>query len=179
MIREYKTISEVAGPLMVVKGVEDVGYDELGEIELANGELRHCKVLELNGTDAVVQLFENSAGMNLKESKVRFLGHGNQLGVSLDMLGRVFDGMGRPIDGGAEIIPDRYMDINGLAMNPAAREYPSEFIQTGVSAIDGLNTLVRGQKLPLFSGSVQNWHIKMVQFMLHHISCFLLWMIEI
>ena len=153
MIREYKTISEVAGPLMVVKGVEDVGYDELGEIELANGELRHCKVLELNGTDAVVQLFENSAGMNLKESKVRFLGHGNQLGVSLDMLGGVFDGMGRPIDGGAEIIPDRYMDINGLAMNPAAREYPSEFIQTGVSAIDGLNTLVRGQKLPLFSGS--------------------------
>ena len=153
MIREYKTISEVAGPLRVVKGVEDVGYDELGEIELANGELRHCKVLELNGTDAVVQLFENSAGMNLKESKVRFLGHGNQLGVSLDMLGRVFDGMGRPIDGGAEIIPDRYMDINGLAMNPAAREYPSEFIQTGVSAIDGLNTLVRGQKLPLFSGS--------------------------
>ena len=153
MIREYKTISEVAGPLMVVKGVEDVGYDELGEIELANGELRHCKVLELNGTDAVVQLFENSAGMNLKGSKVRFLGHGNQLGVSLDMLGRVFDGMGRPIDGGAEIIPDRYMDINGLAMNPAAREYPSEFIQTGVSAIDGLNTLVRGQKLPIFSGS--------------------------
>ena len=153
MIREYKTISEVAGPLMVVKGVEDVGYDELGEIELASGELRHCKVLELNGTDAVVQLFENSAGMNLKESKVRFLGHGNQLGVSLDMLGRVFDGMGRPIDGGAEIIPDEYLDINGLAMNPAAREYPSEFIQTGVSAIDGLNTLVRGQKLPIFSGS--------------------------
>ena len=153
MIREYKTISEVAGPLMVVKGVEDVGYDELGEIELANGELRHCKVLELNGTDAVVQLFENSAGMNLKESKVRFLGHGNQLGVSLDMLGRVFDGMGRPIDGGAEIIPDEYLDINGLAMNPAAREYPSVFIQTGVSAIDGLNTLVRGQKLPIFSGS--------------------------
>ena len=153
MIREYKTISEVAGPLMVVKGVEDVGYDELGEIELANGEIRHCKVLELNGTDAVVQLFENSAGMNLKESKVRFLGHGNQLGVSLDMLGRVFDGMGRPIDGGADIIPDEYLDINGLAMNPAAREYPSEFIQTGVSAIDGLNTLVRGQKLPIFSGS--------------------------
>ena len=153
MIREYKTISEVAGPLMVVKGVEDVGYDELGEIELANGELRHCKVLELNGTDAVVQLFENSAGMNLKESKVRFLGHGNQLGVSLDMLGRVFDGMGRPIDGGSEIIPEEYLDINGLAMNPAAREYPSEFIQTGVSAIDGLNTLVRGRKLPIFSGS--------------------------
>lgn len=153
MIKEYKTISEVAGPLMVVKGVEDVGYDELGEIELANGETRLCRVLELNGTDAVVQLFQSSTGMNLKESKVRFLGHGNQLGVSMDMLGRMFDGMGRPIDGGPEIIADEYLDINGLAMNPAAREYPSEFIQTGISAIDGLNTLVRGQKLPIFSGS--------------------------
>lgn len=153
MIREYKTISEVTGPLMVVRGVEGVGYDELGEIELANGDIRHCKVLELNGNDAVVQLFENSAGLNLEESKVRFLGHGNQLKVSMDMLGRVFDGMGNPIDGGAEIIPEDNMDINGLAMNPAAREYPSEFIQTGVSAIDGLNTLVRGQKLPIFSGS--------------------------
>jgi V/A-type H+-transporting ATPase subunit B len=153
MIREYKTISEVAGPLMVVKGVEDVGYDELGEIELSNGEIRHCKVLELDGDEAVVQLFESSAGMNLEESKVRFLGHGTQLGVSMDMLGRVFDGMGNPIDGGPAIIPDEYKDINGLAMNPAAREYPSEFIQTGVSAIDGLNTLVRGQKLPIFSGS--------------------------
>ncbi len=138
---------------MVVKGVEDVGYDELGEIELANGETRLCRVLELNGTDAVVQLFQSSTGMNLKESKVRFLGHGNQLGVSMDMLGRMFDGMGRPIDGGPEIIADEYLDINGLAMNPAAREYPSEFIQTGISAIDGLNTLVRGQKLPIFSGS--------------------------
>lgn len=153
MIREYKTISEVAGPLMVVRGVEGVGYDELGEIELANGEIRHCKVLELNGTNAVVQLFEDSAGLNIEESKVRFLGHGTELKVSMDMLGRVFDGMGNPIDGGAEIIPDASMDINGLPMNPAAREYPSEFIQTGVSAIDGLNTLVRGQKLPIFSGS--------------------------
>ena len=153
MIKEYKTISEVAGPLMIVKGVEDVGYDELGEIELSNGETRHCRILELNGTDAVVQLFENASGMNLKESKVRFLGHSNQLGVSKDMLGRVFDGMGHPIDDGADIIPEKYKDINGLAMNPAAREYPSEFIQTGVSAIDGLNTLVRGQKLPIFSGS--------------------------
>jgi V/A-type H+-transporting ATPase subunit B len=138
---------------MVVRGVEGVGYDELGEIELANGEIRHCKVLELNGTNAVVQLFEDSAGLNIEESKVRFLGHGTELKVSMDMLGRVFDGMGNPIDGGAEIIPDASMDINGLPMNPAAREYPSEFIQTGVSAIDGLNTLVRGQKLPIFSGS--------------------------
>lgn len=153
MIREYKTISEVAGPLMLVKGVEGVGYDELGEIELSNGEIRNCRVLEINGTDVLVQLFEASAGMNLEQSRVRFLGHGTELAVSMDMLGRVFDGMGRPIDGGAEIIPDERKDINGLAMNPAAREYPSEFIQTGVSAIDGLNTLVRGQKLPIFSGS--------------------------
>lgn len=136
---------------MLVKGVEDVGYDELGEIELANGEIRHCRVLELNGTDVLVQLFENSAGLNLQESKVRFLGHGIELGVSMDMLGRVFDGMGNPIDDGPDIIPDKMMDINGMPMNPAAREYPSEFIQTGVSAIDGLNTLVRGQKLPIFS----------------------------
>lgn len=153
MIREYKTISEVAGPLMLVKGVEGVGYDELGEIELANGEIRNCKVLEINGPDVLVQLFEASAGLNLEASKVRFLGHGTELGVSMDMLGRVFDGMGRPIDDGPAIIPDERKDINGLAMNPAAREYPSEFIQTGVSAIDGLNTLVRGQKLPIFSGS--------------------------
>lgn len=151
MIREYKTISEVAGPLMLVKGVENVGYDELGEIELSSGEIRHCRVLELNGTDALVQLFEDSAGLNLEQSKVRFLGHGIELGVSMDMLGRVFDGMGNPIDDGPDIIPDKMMDINGLPMNPAAREYPSEFIQTGVSAIDGLNTLVRGQKLPIFS----------------------------
>lgn len=153
MIKEYKTISEVTGPLMLVKGVEGVGYDELGEIELTDGQIRHCKVLEINGTDILVQMFEGSAGMNLENSKVRFLGHSNQLGVSIDMLGRMFDGMGRPIDGGADIIPEKKMDINGLAMNPAAREYPSEFIQTGVSGIDGLNTLVRGQKLPIFSGS--------------------------
>ena len=153
MIREYKTISEVAGPLMVVKGVQNVGYDELGEIELPNGDIRHCKVLEINGENATVQLFENSSGLNLKESKVRFLAHGTTLDVSPDMLGRVFDGMGRPIDDGPAIIPVDSRDINGLPMNPAARDYPSEFIQTGVSAIDGLNTLVRGQKLPIFSGS--------------------------
>jgi V/A-type H+-transporting ATPase subunit B len=153
MIKEYRTISEVSGPLMLVKNVEGVTYDELGEIELPNGELRRCKVLEIDGTDALVQLFDSSAGINLAHSKVRFLGHPLELGVSEDMLGRVFDGMGNPIDGGPEILPDAYMDINGLPMNPAARNYPSEFIQTGVSAIDGLNTLVRGQKLPIFSGS--------------------------
>ncbi|MDD6299084.1 V-type ATP synthase subunit B [Hornefia butyriciproducens] len=153
MIKEYRTISEVAGPLMMVQDVEGVTYDELGEIILPSGERRLCKVLEINGGDATVQLFESSAGINLKESAVKFLGHGTQLSVSPEMLGRVFDGMGRPKDGGPEIIAEKQMDINGLPMNPAARDYPAEFIQTGVSAIDGLNTLVRGQKLPIFSGS--------------------------
>lgn len=153
MIREYKTISEVVGPLMLVKDVDDVTYDELGEILLPSGEKRLCKVLEVNGHNALVQLFEASQGINLKQSTVRFLGHGTQLAVSPDMLGRVFDGMGRPKDGGPDIIAEKMLDINGLPMNPAARDYPAEFIQTGVSAIDGLNTLVRGQKLPIFSGA--------------------------
>lgn len=153
MIKEYRTIQEVAGPLMLVRDVDNVTYDELGEIELPSGELRRCKVLEINGTNALVQLFESSAGINLAGSKVRFLGHGIEFGVSADMLGRVFDGMGNPIDGGPEILAEKRMDINGTPTNPAARDYPSEFIQTGVSAIDGLNTLVRGQKLPIFSGS--------------------------
>lgn len=153
MPKEYRTIQEVAGPLMIVSGVENVAYDELGEIILADGEIRRCKVLEINGSNAVVQLFESSTGINLSNSKVRFLGRSMELGVSEDMLGRVFDGLGRPADGGPEILPDARMDVNGLAMNPAARNYPQEFIQTGISAIDGLNTLVRGQKLPIFSAS--------------------------
>ena len=153
MPREYKTIQEVAGPLMLVQGVENVKYDELGEIELPSGETRRCRVLEINGSDALVQLFENSAGINLAESKVRFLGRSMELAVSEDMLSRVFDGLGRPKDGGPEIIPEKRMNINGTPMNPAARNYPQEFIQTGISAIDGLNTLVRGQKLPIFSAS--------------------------
>ena len=153
MPKEYRTIQEVAGPLMLVRGVENVHFDELGEIELASGETRRCRVLEINGSDALVQLFESSTGINLSDSKVRFLGRSMELGVSEDMLGRVFDGMGRPIDDGPEILPDERRDINGLPMNPAARMYPEEFIQTGVSAIDGLNTLVRGQKLPIFSAS--------------------------
>ena len=153
MIREYKTIQEINGPLMVVKKVDGVTYDELAEIELPDGTTRRCKVLEVNGDNAVVQLFESSAGLNLKESKVRFLGHPLELAVSGDMLGRVFNGMGQPIDGGPEIMAEEHRDINGLPMNPAARDYPNEFIQTGISTIDGLNTLVRGQKLPIFSGS--------------------------
>ena len=153
MLKEYRTISEVAGPLMIVRDVTDVKYNELGEIELSNGEVRKCRVLEINGTDAIVQLFNSSAGINLASTKVRFLGKGIELAVSKDMLGRVFDGMGNPIDDGPLIIPDMKLDINGTPMNPAARNYPSEFIQTGVSSIDALNTLVRGQKLPIFSGS--------------------------
>ena len=153
MPKEYRTIQEVAGPLMLVKDVENVKYDELGEIELANGEKRRCKVLEIDGSNALVQLFDSATGINLESSKVKFLGRSLELGVSGDMLGRVFDGLGRTIDGGPEILPDARMDINGLPMNPAARAYPSEFIETGVSAIDGLNTLVRGQKLPIFSAS--------------------------
>ncbi len=141
MIREYKTIHQVDGPLMMVEHVQGVTYDELGEIELPNGDT------------AVVQLFESSAGINLRDSKIRFLGHPLELAVSDDMLGRVFNGMGQPIDGGPEILAADHRDINGLAMNPAARDYPNEFIQTGISTIDGLNTLVRGQKLPIFSGS--------------------------
>ncbi|MBQ6412387.1 MAG: V-type ATP synthase subunit B [Ruminococcus sp.] len=153
MPKEYRTIQEVAGPLMLVKGVSGVSYNDLGEIELTSGEVRRCKVLEINGEDALVQLFDSAAGINLSNSKVRFLGKSMELGVSTDMLSRVFDGMGKPIDGGPDILPVKRMDINGLPMNPYARNYPQEFIQTGVSAIDGLNTLVRGQKLPIFSAS--------------------------
>ena len=153
MIKEYKTIQEIASPLMIVKNVEGVTYDELAEIELPNGEVRRCKVLEVEDDHAVVQLFESAQGINLAQSKVRFLGHPLQLGVSEDMLGRVFNGMGEPIDGGPAILAEEHRDINGLPMNPAGRAYPAEFIQTGVSTIDGLNTLVRGQKLPIFSAS--------------------------
>ncbi len=153
MAKEYRTIREVAGPLMMVSDVENVKYDELGEIELPSGETRRCKVLEVNGSNALLQLFESSAGINLQDSKVRFLGRSMELAVSPDMLSRVFDGLGRPIDGGPSIIPEKRLDVNGKPMNPAARNYPQEFIQTGISAIDGLNTLVRGQKLPIFSAS--------------------------
>jgi len=153
MPKEYRTIQEVTGPLMLVRGVEGVTYNEMGEIELASGETRKCRVLEIDGTNVLVQLFENSTGINLSNSKVRFLGRAMELGVSEDMLGRTFDGLGRTIDGGPDILPEERRDINGLPMNPAARAYPSEFIETGVSAIDGLNTLVRGQKLPIFSAS--------------------------
>ena len=153
MIKEYKTIEEVAGPLMLIRQVDGVKYDELGEIELPGGEKRRCRVLEVTGSNVLVQLFDSAAGINLAESKVRFSGHGVELPVSADMLGRVFNGMGEPIDGGPRILPEKTLNVNGVPMNPAARAYPSEFIQTGISTIDGLNTLVRGQKLPIFSAS--------------------------
>ncbi|HIU46402.1 MAG TPA: V-type ATP synthase subunit B [Candidatus Fimadaptatus faecigallinarum] len=153
MLKEYSTIREVVGPLMLVEGVSGVKYDELVEIEQADGEKRSGRVLEVNGDKAMVQLFESSQGLKISTSKARFLGRSIELSVSMDMLGRVFDGMGRPRDNGPEIIPEMRLDMNGSPINPAARDYPSEFIQTGISAIDGLNTLVRGQKLPVFSGS--------------------------
>ena len=153
MLKEYRTVTEVVGPLMVVDGVEGVKYDELVDIELHTGEKRRGKVLEINGSKAMVQIFEGSTGINLKGTKAKFLGRPLELGVSEDMVGRVFDGMGRPNDNGPEIIPEKRVDINGEAINPMARDFPSEFIQTGISAIDGLNTLVRGQKLPVFSAS--------------------------
>jgi V/A-type H+/Na+-transporting ATPase subunit B len=153
MLKEYRTIREVAGPLMLVDQVEKASYEEIVEIETQKGEIRRGRVLEVTNDKALVQLFESSVGINLKGSKVRFLGKTLELGVSMDMLGRVFDGLGNPKDGGPKIIPEKRLDIAGEPINPVARNYPSEFIQTGISAIDHLNTLVRGQKLPIFSGS--------------------------
>lgn len=153
MLKEYKTIREVVGPLMLVEGVLGVKYDELVEICQDNGETRKGKVLEVNRDKALVQLFEPSQGLKISTAKARFLGRSLSLNVSEDMLGRVFDGMGNPKDGGSPIIPEMRLDVNGRPINPAMRDYPNEFIQTGISAIDGLNTLVRGQKLPVFSAS--------------------------
>ena len=153
MYKEYKTIREVVGPLMLVEGVEGVKYDELVEVVQENGETRRGKVLEVKDDKAVVQLFENTQGLKISTAKARFLGRSMSLAVSEDMLGRVFSGLGEPRDGGASVMPEKVMDVNGMPINPAARDYPNEFIQTGISAIDGLNTLVRGQKLPVFSMS--------------------------
>ncbi len=153
MQKEYKTIKEVVGPLMLVENVEGVTYNELVEIEQESGEIRKGKVLEVKGSTALVQLFEGSQGLKISTAKAKFLGRSLELAVSSDMLGRVFNGMGNPIDKGPNIIAEKRMDINGTPINPYSRDYPNEFIQTGISAIDGLNTLVRGQKLPVFSAS--------------------------
>lgn len=153
MHKEYKTITGIQGPLLIVDGVTDVSYEELVEVELSNGERRLGKVIEITTDKALVQMFANTAGMETKNAKARFIGEVQKIGVGEDMLGRIFDGGGNPIDGGDPIIPEKKLDISGAAINPFSRDYPSDFIQTGISAIDGLATLVRGQKLPIFSGS--------------------------
>ncbi|MBN1233185.1 MAG: V-type ATP synthase subunit B [Candidatus Coatesbacteria bacterium] len=153
MVKEYKTVSEIIGPLMLVEEVEGVKYGEITEVELPDGSIRTGQVLEVNADKALVQLFEGTSGVNITQSKIRFQGRGIEIPLSLDILGRVFDGLGRPKDDGPSIMPEKRLNINGNPINPFARDYPSEFIQTGISTIDGLNTLVRGQKLPIFSAS--------------------------
>ena len=153
MYKEYLTISEVAGPLLNIEQVADARYMEIVEIELRDGSLKRGQVLMTSSGKALVQVFEGTEGIGIGQTKVKFLGRVMELPVSPDILGRVFNGSGTPIDGGPEIFPDARLDINGNPMNPVARDYPIDFIQTGVSAIDGLNTLVRGQKLPIFSAS--------------------------
>ncbi|MBN2395029.1 MAG: V-type ATP synthase subunit B [Candidatus Atribacteria bacterium] len=153
MIKEYTTITEVNGPLIIVSKISDVKYNELVEIELSDGEKRRGQVLEISEDKAIVQLFEGTSGIDIAHSKVRFLGKSIEIPVSLEMLGRIFDGSGRPIDNGPGILAEKRLDINGNPLNPYARDYPNDFIQTGISSIDVLNTLVRGQKLPIFSGS--------------------------
>jgi len=153
MIKEYSTITEVNGPLIIVNKIVNVKYDELVEIELSDGEKRRGQVLEVSEDRAIVQMFEGTTGIDISNTKVRFLGKVLEIPVSTDMLGRIFDGSGKPIDKGPKIIPEKRLDINGSPLNPYARDYPNDFIQTGISSIDVLNTLVRGQKLPIFSGS--------------------------
>jgi len=153
LLKEYLTVSSIAGPLVLVKNIEEVKYGELAEIESITGEIRRGRVLEVSSDVALVQLFEESRGLDIFKSKVRFLGKGIELGVSPDMLGRIFDGLGKPIDASPRPISEKYIDVNGSPINPFARDYPDEFIQTGISAIDGMNPIVRGQKLPIFSGT--------------------------
>ena len=153
MLKEYKSITSIAGPLVIVEGVEGVKYEELVEIITGDGQTRLGKVLEANEGLAVVQMFESPQGISTEGAKARFLGKTLQLGVSEDMLGRIFSGAGKPIDGGPEVIAEKKIDINGNPINPYSRDFPEDFFQTGISTIDCLNTLVRGQKLPVFSGA--------------------------
>jgi V/A-type H+/Na+-transporting ATPase subunit B len=152
-MKEYKTVSKIAGPLVFVEGVNDISYGEIVEIALPSGERKKGQVLDTQRGLAVVQVFGTTAGINLEDTTVKFLGETMQIGVSGEMLGRVFNGLGEPRDKGPAIIPEKRLDINGAPINPYARAEPRDFIQTGISTIDGLNTLVRGQKLPIFSGS--------------------------
>jgi V/A-type H+-transporting ATPase subunit B len=151
-MKEYKTITEISGPLVFAEVDEPIGYDEIVEIETPQGETKRGQVLESSEGVVAIQVFEGTTGID-RNASVRFLGETLKMPVTEDLLGRVLDGSGQPIDGGPEIVPDERRDIVGAAINPFSREYPEEFIQTGVSAIDGMNTLVRGQKLPIFSGS--------------------------
>lgn len=153
MLKEYKSITTISGPLLHVEGVEGVKYDELVDIKLDDGSIRSGKVLEVNRDNALVQVFEGTFGIDSENTRVRFLGRGTHMYVSLDILGKVFTGLGKPKTEKDKIIPEKSLDINGAPINPFARDYPNEFIQTGISSIDGLNTLVRGQKLPIFSGA--------------------------
>jgi V/A-type H+/Na+-transporting ATPase subunit B len=153
MHKEYLTVTNIVGPLVIVEKIQEVKYSELVEIETASGDIRRGTVLDVSTERAVVQVFEGTTGLNVNESRVRFLGRSQMLGVSPEIIGRIFDGSGNPKDGGPQIIPEKRLDINGSPINPQARDYPSEFIQTGISSIDGMNPMVRGQKLPLFSGS--------------------------
>lgn len=153
MLKEYRSIANISGPLLLVEGVEGVKYEELVDIKLDNGTIRSGKVLEVNGDNALVQVFEGTSGIDSRNTRVSFLGRGIQMYVSPDILGKIFNGIGKPKTEKDKIIPEKSLDINGSPINPFARDYPNEFIQTGLSAIDGLNTLVRGQKLPIFSGA--------------------------
>ncbi|MFZ3105820.1 MAG: V-type ATP synthase subunit B [Candidatus Hydromicrobium sp.] len=153
MLKEYKSITAISGPLLHVEGVEGVKYDELVDIKLDDGSIRSGIVLEVNRDNALVQVFEGTFGIDSENTRVRFLGRGTHMYVSLDILGKVFTGLGKPKTEKDKIIPEKSLDINGAPINPFARDYPNEFIQTGISSIDGLNTLVRGQKLPIFSGA--------------------------
>lgn len=151
--KEYLTLTQIKGPLIFLDHISGVAYNEMVEITGPGGEVRLGQVLEVNGQMCLVRVFTGTSGLDLKRTKVRFTGEVARLDVSLSMLGRVLNGSGQPIDGGPPIIPEVSLDINGLPINPSVRTHPSEFIQTGVTAIDGLNTLTRGQKLPIFSGA--------------------------
>ncbi len=153
MLKEYLTISSISGPLVVVEKTENIKYAELVEVEFSDGQIRRGKVLEISEDKALVQMYEGTQGLDVLDAKVRFLGRTQELAVSEDLLGRIFDGAGRPRDNAPAIIAKKRMDINGNPINPSSRDYPSEFISTGISTIDGMNPLVRGQKLPIFSGS--------------------------
>ncbi len=153
MAKEYVTTREIVGPLLIVDHIEGAKYNEIVQIKTVDGSIKNGQVLEVDGDRALIQVFEGTAGLSLGGTRVKFLGKGLEVGLSPSILGRMFNGSGVPIDGSSAIIPEKRMDINGNPLNPYARNYPSEFIQTGISAIDGLNTLVRGQKLPIFSGS--------------------------